>query len=478
MLKGASQISCRLSPVGLQFRSKYTTAHAKNDGKSTLQHLDLPSPNDIDTVGKLLDQAADFYSHKDLFRHSEERDRFTYVEVKEHTNAVANGLLSARIFPGKTLAVSLQNDTENLIVRLAANKIGVQIAHLNVNSLTKENILDRFDKLQPRALITNPSVHLQDILPIYDAALPEVSENVYVGYPLKSKRYPDFKLAITTTKDKYIPGWTSFKDVLLYNPLPDPLPKVAAEQSPSANTEIHFTRFQAKEQALSFSHSGLVKSALQFGAVSSLKDKRVCFAGGLWEPEVQTSLLASIAYGSMIVIPSYWFRAAQYVQQLEKETCDVLVSNPSNLRNLLSAPQLDGAHLRLESLIVLNTPADFADSELLSAAKKRLRVKQIEVSFTSDGASGPFLQSVFSDVSKATGSLLGAPVPNTEAKVVDASGNIAAVGTTGRLFTKGSHVLSGGFGSAQSELKKDGWLDAGINATMDSQGNFFLARAN
>ena len=144
MLKGASQFSCRLSPVGLQFRTKFTTAHAKNDGKSTLQHLDLPSPNDIDTIGKLLDQATETYTHKDLFRHCEESDRLTYVEVREHTNAISRGLLSARVFPGKTFAVSLQNDTENFLVRLGANKIGVQIAHLNVNSLTKENILKEF----------------------------------------------------------------------------------------------------------------------------------------------------------------------------------------------------------------------------------------------------------------------------------------------------------------------------------------------
>jgi len=464
-------------------RTAFTTSHAKNDGKSSRNHPEF-DVNEIKTVSELFDTSVDLYTHKDLFRHAEGNERFTYLEVQTHANALARGLVSGRVFPKKRLSVSLRNDSENFITRLAATKVGIHVAHMDINNLTPELILNRFDQLQPRSFLTNGELKLRKVMDMYDEAIPEISEN-HAGNPLRLRRFPDLKLAIQTTREHHIWGWTALKDVFLYDPLPDPLPKLQKSVLPDTVTETHFSRFhqqqESSEKLYSFHSRSIAQAALQFGRVAeSLQDKRVSFTGNLWQPEVQSAVLACVAFGAYVVYPSYFFRADTYLQELRKEYVQVLVTSASHLRELLASQRLASQPLHLESVLVLNTPGDFADAELLQSAFDKLKVEKIEVSFTVDGTNAPFLHSTVTPktLQSATG-LLGEPVPLSEARIVDSAGKPVPVGSSGRLFTKGEHVFSRYFNESASvsDVKsKDGWLNCGVDATMDAKGNFFLSK--
>jgi len=462
-LHSASSISPLLFKQICGVRFYATSSHVSNDGSNVVQHSELSNVEQIATVGDLLDEAVDCYSHKDLLRQSEQDDRFTYVEVQKHTDALSAGLLSARVFKGKPLVASLVNSSENFITRLATQQVGIQLAHMDIHTLTPEKILTRLDEIQPRAILTDANVGMDNILGVYDSAIPEISRNVLVGYPLTVPRYPDLKIAAHTIKDRAVDGWNAFKELLLYDPLPSPIP--AAKDAVSANdaTEIYFGRF-GNGKALKFTQSSVVKSALKFGSVSSLKDRRVCFAANLSAPEVQTCLLACIAYGSFIVIPHSNFLASSYAKEMDTEGCDVLVTSPTNLRALIASDKVDGSKLSLNTVIVLNTPSDMADIGLLNETRSKLGVGQIEVTFSTDGSNTPFLHSILNSPESGE-HLLGYPIPSTEVKILNENGQTAEIGQAGKLYTKGAHVAS--------NVGQD-WLDCGVSAVMDKNGNVFM----
>lgn len=77
------------------------------------------------------------------------------------------------------------------------------------------------------------------------------------------------------------------------------------------------------------------------------------------------------------------------------------------------------------------------------------------------------------DLKQYNGSI-GLPVPSTEIKVVDDSGNEVELGQPGELLVKGPQVMQGYWQrpEATKEVLKDGWVYTGDIVEVDSQGFF------
>lgn len=71
---------------------------------------------------------------------------------------------------------------------------------------------------------------------------------------------------------------------------------------------------------------------------------------------------------------------------------------------------------------------------------------------------------------------VGIPVPLTDSKVVENSGNEVEVGVTGELIIKGPQVMKGYWNKPREtkEVLHNGWLYTGDLATMDRDGYFYI----
>lgn len=69
---------------------------------------------------------------------------------------------------------------------------------------------------------------------------------------------------------------------------------------------------------------------------------------------------------------------------------------------------------------------------------------------------------------------IGVPIPSTDVRIVDESGNVLPTGEIGELQVKGPQVMKGYYNKFQETeaMIKDGWLCTGDIATMDSDGYF------
>jgi long-chain acyl-CoA synthetase len=71
---------------------------------------------------------------------------------------------------------------------------------------------------------------------------------------------------------------------------------------------------------------------------------------------------------------------------------------------------------------------------------------------------------------------IGMPVPSTDIKLVDESGNEVAMGEAGEMLVKGPQVMKGYLNrpDATNEIIVDGWLATGDIATCDDDGYFYI----
>ncbi len=69
---------------------------------------------------------------------------------------------------------------------------------------------------------------------------------------------------------------------------------------------------------------------------------------------------------------------------------------------------------------------------------------------------------------------IGLPIPSTDVRIVDESGNVLPAGEVGELQVKGPQVMKGYYNKFQEteDMIKDGWLCTGDIASMDPDGYF------
>lgn len=460
-------------------RTSFRSASSVRKSHAQGAKVDSPHPifdnKKVNTVGAILDAASEIMPDKDLYHHVESYDKWTYKEARGHINAVANGLPEARIPAGKRVAVAQQNDSENFTVRLGALRAGVVPAHIEIKKFHRLSVLDYFDAIQPRSVVLTPKYDVAKKLNHVDKLIPEIPSNWIIGAPLKIKRYPDLKLLFHTHKSKFYDGWYAIKDLFWYDETPRVEP--TAKVSPGDIAEWHFPRFTEQDECydvMKFTHESAVQSAYNWGSVGPFADQRVAFTGEFSHPEVQTSLLSCIAYGSYIVGSTYWFRPTNIIKDMAKEHCSVLVTTPEHLEELCQSSIASTTKNSLETILVINNPYNVASLKSLKKAQEIFKVKEIQVAFIADGCMSPFLHGVVTD--KSRDMLLGSPIPNTEVKVVNAYGEILPLGQPGRVLTKGIHTLKSYEGpNADKVLDSEGWLDTGVKASLQKDGNLILS---
>lgn len=487
MLRGCSArlfslgASTRVATAPLGFASRAlatapkTFKESHSGGEKTYDAHPLINSKKVNTVRALLDSVTEMMESKDLYRHVESYEQLTYKELAGFVNSLACGLPEAQLHRGRRLALIMQNDSEQFTLQLAAQRIGVTLGLVDIKKFESHTIRDYLQTFQPNALVLTPKYDVHKKINLVNEVLPEVSENYEIGRPLYLRDFPSLRTLIHTHKSKHYDGWYHFTD-LFWKDAPDRTLSNADRLVVSTDlAQVHFSRFFAMTEALGFTQSSVVESALSFGAEAPLREKRVAITGDYHTPEVSTCMLACMAYGSYMVTSSYWLKVPNMIKDMAKEQCNVLISSPNELKQLMAHPLMQTTKLHLETIVVLSNPVERPSAKFLASVKEAFGVQQVDTAFISDGSITPFLY--LKDATSMEPNQLGYPILNTEVKISDVNGGILPLGKPGRLMMKGVNVAhtSSMRPHDNSILEGAGWLDSGLKATMDSKGHVFFA---
>src|SRR5699024_10108431 len=181
--------------------------------------------------------------------------------------------------------------------------------------------------------------------------------------------------------------------------------------------------------------------------------------------------LAAVTHASTMVVIEQ-FEAEKVLQAVQDERCTALHGVPTMFIAELNHPKFatfDTSSLRTGIMAGSTCPI-----EVMRKVIDVMGADEITICYGQTESSPVITQTTTDDPIEKRTSTVGKPHPHVEVRVVEpATGEDAAVGTPGELWTRGYHVMKGYYNNEEATreaITADGWLRTGDIAIMDEDG--------
>ncbi|KAJ0397330.1 hypothetical protein P43SY_009280 [Pythium insidiosum] len=122
-----------------------------------------------------MDEAVERLPHKEAFRSIKQDLRWSYKELDNFVQQVANGLNSLHFQPGDVLAVWLPNNAENLVTHLAAAKAGVTLAVIDPEISSAEEVAFVLHDSKASGILYEPKIAGRNNSAVVSELFPELA---------------------------------------------------------------------------------------------------------------------------------------------------------------------------------------------------------------------------------------------------------------------------------------------------------------
>jgi len=176
-----------------------------------------------DTIGNHLDLIAEKYPNHPAVVVRHQNIRLTYAELKNRTDALAEGLLAIGLQPGERIGIWSPNNVEWLLTQFASAKAGLIL--VNINPAYRAHELKHvLAKVECAALILAPSLKTSDYIEILRSIVPEV-DDARPGY-LSAEQLPALRCVIRPGEER-----TSGMLISIKSQSPATLPRLNSDYS-------------------------------------------------------------------------------------------------------------------------------------------------------------------------------------------------------------------------------------------------------
>ncbi|WP_329300271.1 FadD3 family acyl-CoA ligase [Streptomyces sp. NBC_00659] len=185
----------------------------------------------------------------------------------------------------------------------------------------------------------------------------------------------------------------------------------------------------------------------------------------------KAGIIACLMRGA-VMVPQPVFDVDTVLANVAAERISVLPGPPTLHQSLLDHPARDTYDLSALRLVV--TGAAVVPLRLVERLRTELGVDTVLTAYGLSEASGIVTMCRRGDRPEVIASTSGRAIPDTEVRVVDASGTPAAPGSPGEVLVRGFNVMGGYFEDAAATaevLTPDGWLRTGDVGVLDPEGN-------
>ena len=393
-------------------------------------------------VGKILRNAAIRHHEKEAVYCVHTGRRFSYLELNERTNRLANGLMDLGLKKGDDIAFLLTNRCEIAEAYFAIAKTGIVGFPMNYRLLEKEIV--------QMMLLGDVKVF------IFEDIFTHIAEYV-------RRQIPGVKTYIGVGKD--IPAFAIDYEKFLSDSSPgEPDVEIRDEDAHYMNLTSGTTGLP-KAYILTHYHSGVAllgNNVLADDVVMTVFPMHGR-TGWAW-----TSL--SVFSGAKHVIMNFDPKKTLEVIQSEKVTLTCLVPAMANF--LMSFPEFDKYDLSsLRHVAFCAAPFPIA---LQEQVRKRMTDNISE--FYGMQECGSLVAEDIEEKKKKPASQ-GKIVPMAEVRIVDASGNDVPTGTIGEIIGKTPYGISAYYKNEEQTKNtfKNGWCYTGDLGCFDEEGYLYLS---
>jgi len=401
-------------------------------------------------IGLFLAKRAAICPQREAFVEYERGRRFTFGELNERANRVANALLARGVQPGDRVATLLKNSIEFVETYFAVARIGAVMVPVNWRLVAAE-IAYILKDAGARALVYDSDFDAA-VAPLQagaHGALPVRDwwrrENGDAGAPDWAEDY-DAVMAAASTEEPPVGAWDDDTLFIMYTSGTTGYPKGA----------VH-------------SHDGMLWSQLTSMATSDMRgDDRWLLALPMFHVGCLNPTSLLVHRGATGVIMRDLDVGAMF-RCIEQERVSIFMAVPALMQFMLQAPQLQQCDISSVRWIATGA-APVPVSLLHDYEQLGIRIFQ---AYGLTESCGPGTLLLHEDAARKVGSC-GRPQMHTEAKIVDDAGNTIPPGSAqpGELLLAGRHIMKGYWNrpEATAETVKDGWLHTGDICTWDAEG--------
>jgi O-succinylbenzoate-CoA ligase len=401
-------------------------------------------------IGALLTKRAAITPGREVFVEFERQRRFTFAELNQRCNRLAQVLLSRQLSPGDRVAVLAKNSIEFVEAYFACAKIGCALVPVNWR-LAAPEIAYILADCGASALI-------------YDAEFEDTLT--------QASAHPDYKPVV---QHRLCIGGSA-GDAEDYDAL---VQAASADEPPlrAADGDLLFIMYTSgttgHPKGVMQSHTTMLWSHLTSLTTSDIRgDDRYMLPLPMFHVSGLNPVSLVVHRGASGVIMRELEMTAMF-RCIDQEKVNIFTSVPALLQFMLDVPERSSYDL--SSVRWISTGAAPVPVSLLR--KYEAEGIAIHQAYGLTEACGPGTLLLPEDAERKVGSC-GRPQMHTEARLVDLAGNDIPKGSDepGEILLSGPHMMLGYWNKpeATAETLVDGWLHTGDIATWDEEGFFTI----
>jgi acyl-CoA synthetase (AMP-forming)/AMP-acid ligase II len=391
-----------------------------------------------------------------------EGKRYTFSQINERSNRLANSLAGLGIKKGDMAAILQVNCNQFLEVYFALAKLGAILVPLNFRS--KDNELTYMLNNCGAVAIFMGDRYVKMV----DTMRPDLtSVKHYVSIEKKEKNMHYYEDLISSGSPDDVVTDISDDDVTLL---------------------MYTAGTTGRPKGVPMTHNSYGVYVLDNVEPASpdIKEKNILTVP-LYHVAGFQALLAAV-YGGRTVIMMRQFEVNEWMDLVQKEKVNRAMLVPTMLKRVVDLP--DFSKYDLSSLKVITYGAAPMPFEVIKKAIEMLpnvrfinAFGQTETSstITTLGPEDHIISGTPEEKAKKLKRLemsIGRPMPDVKMKVVDEEGKEVPNGEIGEFVAKGPRIMKGYFKDAEKTAKaftKDGWLRTSDKGYRDEDGYFYLA---
>ncbi len=397
----------------------------------------------------MLEGVAGRYGRKTAIVSGERR--FSYTDLDETSNKLANALIKMGVKKCDRIAVLLSNSPEFVITYFGIVKTGAIAVPLDPKYKVGE-LIALFNDCQPKVLIAE-SPALEPLVPVLS-------------------RFKSIKRVIDL--DSKCKGhFLSYQEIMTVSSAR----QVDSEPAPEDIALILYTSASSfHPRGVMLSHRSLVMEAVMSGDGYQQTDRDIMMLFALPVYHVfglVAALLASINKGSTVVIvPGTGLSINSFLAAIEKERGTMWLGVPYIFALAVDMAEKEGIKNDLSSLRLCASAGAPLSVDIIRRFKQLYGFTIMDCWGLTEAVCHVTCAPI--DGSEKLGSV-GKALPGWEVRIVDDNGRELPVNQSGEIIVRGP-IMKGYYNNprATAEVIKNGWLYTGDIGMLNEKGNLFL----
>jgi len=390
-----------------------------------------------------------------------EGKRYTFADLSERVNRLANALLGLGIGKGDVVAILQVNCNQYMEAYYAAAKLGAIFVPLNFRA-KKDELVHMLDNSEAKILIAGE--RYVDQVNSMRPELPLLRHCISIESKQDGMLYYEELLASASTEEVFSDIADDDTTILMYTAGTTGLPKGV----PLPHNSFSVYMLQN------------VNPADPDTEETNLLTVPLYHVAG-----IQAMLAAT--YGGRTLAIMRQFDVDEWLETVQREKANRAMLVPTMLKRVIDHPDFD--KYDISSLKVITYGAASMPFEVIKKAIEILpgvnfinAFGQTETAstITTLGPGDHVIEGTEEEREKKLRRLtssIGRPMADVEMKIIDEEGNDLPPGDVGEIVARGPRVMGGYWKDAEKTAKamtKDGWLRTGDMGYMDEEGYFYL----